>query len=211
MPLTVNPKVMDLSHYDDVTDAFAGAVQFGIRGIINKVTEGTGIQDHSFNWRRQPAKTAGLNYGAYHFLHTGKIPEQADWFLQQIGDPTGLCLACDFEDFGGASIDEAKQFCELVKEKVGRYPILYGGNRIKEQIGSKVDPFWAQIKLWLCQYSKRPSWPKTWEQPWLWQYTGDGSGPLPHWVPGITLEGSKGLDINSFAGTDTELDAQWAL
>lgn len=216
MPLihidTIKPRVVDLSHYDNVTDRFAGFVQFGGWGVINKVTEGTGATDASFNWRRQPAKDAGLLYGAYHFLHTGRIAQQVDWFLQHVGDPTGLLLAFDHETENGmhATLDEVKQACTLVHDKLGRWPWLYSGDVIKEQCGNTLDPFWKNIKLWLPQYSSSGnySWPPAFEQPPLIQYTGDGAGRPPHNVPGIVISG--GLDINHFDGTRDELAAIWA-
>lgn len=205
------PRVVDLSHYDDVQDKFTGAVAFGIWGVINKVTEGTGSVDASFNWRRQPAKNAGLNYGAYHFLHTGRVEQQVGWFLQNVGDPAGLLLAVDHETLNGmhATLGEVKQFCTLVHDRIGRWPWLYSGDVIKSQIGDGLDPFWKQIKLWLPQYSSSGNyaWPPAFDAPPLIQYTGDGVGKGPHNVPGIVIAG--GLDINHFGGTRDELDAIW--
>jgi lysozyme len=215
--MIINPRVVDLSHWDDVQDKFAGAVQFGIWGVINKVTEGAGGVDASFGWRRQPAKDAGLLYGAYHFLHAGRIPQQADWFCQQVGDPAGLLLGCDHEqefDANGnklptPSAAEAQQFLELVRAKLGRFPWLYSGNLIREQTAGSHDPFWKQIKLWLAEYGPAPITPPAFNPAPLWQFTGDGTGPAPHNVPGIVIRG-KGIDINHFGGTRDELAAIWA-
>lgn len=209
--MQINPKVTDLSHYDDVTDKFAGAVRFGIKGVINKVTEGRGNTDASFNWRRQPAKDAGLLYGAYHFIRPGYVQQQADWFLQHIGDAGDLLIALDHED-RNVTLSQAQQWMGLVHSRLGRWPILYSGFLIKEQI-SQYDPngavvaFWKQRRLWLSHYNPNPSWPHIWALPWLWQYTGDGNGPSPHTVPGI-LPGGK-LDINSYIGGDAQLTQEW--
>lgn len=210
--MNINPKVVDLSHYDDVQDHFAGAVQFGIRGVINKVTENTASLDKSFAWRRQPAANAGLLYGAYHFLRPGRIEQQAQWFLQNVGDTTGLLLACDFE-VDGISLADVKTFLTFVHGVVGRWPVLYSYSAfMRERFTSAdiADPFWKQIKLWIAAYNNHPTWPSCWDAPFLWQYTGDGSGSEPHNVPGIVIEGSKGIDINSFQGSDEELTAGWA-
>lgn len=206
MSLSVNPKVVDLSHYDDVQDGFAGAVEMGIRGVINKVTEDYSSHDHSFEWRREPAAKAGLLFGAYHFLRPTRIQQQADWFLQNCGDTTGLLLALDHED-ANVPLKDAQYWLQAVHDKVGRWPILYSGHLIKEQLMGTGDPFWGQIRLWLAQYSSHPVWPAAWAKPWLWQFTGDGHGPPPHNVPGIVIAG--GCDINSFDGTDAELAEQW--
>lgn len=212
MNLTPIPRVVDLSHYDNVTDKFAGAVQFGIWGVINKVTEGTGAVDASFGWRRKPAADAGLLYGAYHFLHPGRIDEQMTWFLQHVGDPTGLLLALDHEAENGAraSVSDVKTACQIIHDKLGRWPWLYSGNDIKEQLGNATDPFWKNIKFWLAQYGAAPIVPPAFTgNPLLWQYTGDGSGQGPHNVPGILI-GGRGIDINHWGGTRDELAAVWA-
>lgn len=207
--------VVDLSHYDNVgptpgtssTDGFKKAYAFGIRGVINKVTEGPGIVDKSFGWRRVAAEDAGMLYAAYHFIRPGNVAAQVESFLHEAEPDDELGLALDHED-DRVSLNAAQEFMELVHEKVGRYPSLYSGFLIKQQLGTKKSKFWSGIRLWLCHYSSRPTWPKaTWDAPWLWQYTGDGSGPSPHNVPGIQISG--GLDINSFDGTEEELAKTW--
>lgn len=212
MDTTPRPKVLDLSHYDDVQDKFAGAVAFGIRGIVNKVTEGLGGHDKSFDWRRGPAKDAGLLYGAYHFLRPGRLSQQADWFVQNIGDPSDLHLMADFE-VAGISLADVQTFMGRVKALVGRYPSFYSYSAFMGERFTKADiadPFWKQVRPWVAAYNTHPTWPACWAAPWLWQYTGDGNGQKPHNVPGIVIEGGNGIDINSYAGTDDELAAEWA-
>ena len=204
---SIVPKVVDLSHWDDVQDGLAGAKAFGIRGVINKVTEGLGGEDHSFSWRRAPAAKQGLLYGAYHFIRPGRILQQVDWFLSRIGDTTDLLLALDHED-PNVPLSDAQLWMQAVHDKVGRWPVLYSGFLIKEQLRASDHPFWSNIKLWLSHYSDKPTWPNAWKTPWLWQYSGDGLGPTPHNVPGIVC--GRGIDMNSFSGTDDELAAQWA-
>jgi hypothetical protein len=48
--------------------------------------------------------------------------------------------------------------------------------------------------------------PLPWVEPTLWQFTGDGVGPMPHTMPGIL---TKGIDINSFQGTRDDLVEAW--
>ncbi len=202
------PRAIDLSHWDDVQDGFAGAVRAGIWGIINKCTEGVGSVDKSFEWRIGPAKKAGLSYGAYHFLRPGRIVQQAEIFLEHAVPSNGLLLALDHED-PNVPLKDARLFMETVHDQIGRFPALYSGFLIKEQLSAtKVDPFWSQTQLWLAQYSSRPKWPKTWDEPFLIQYSGDGVGPSPHGVPGIKPTGK--LDMNHFAGTRAELTQRWA-
>lgn len=213
--MEVKPKVVDLSHYDNVgptpkkttTEGFKAAYDFGIRGVINKVTEGLLKPDKSFEWRREPAQEAGMLYAAYHFLRPGSIEAQVDHFLEHAKPDNKLGLALDHED-ARVPLHDAGRFIELVHQKTGQWPSLYSGFLVKQQIKPSNYAFWKNIRLWLCHYSAHPSWPtKCWDNPWLWQYTGDGVGPKPHDVPGITISG--GLDINSFLGTDEELAKTW--
>ncbi len=207
--MQIIPRVIDLSHWDDVEDGFAGAVRAGIWGVINKASEGYGSRDMSFEWRREPAKVAGLLYGAYHFIRPGNVQRQVEFFFGCIGDTADLRLALDYED---ARVPEsnARQFCSLVFNKTGRYPTLYGGAVIKANEADFTSHayFWKQIPLWLSHYSAHPSWPTNiWDVPWLWQYTGDGLGPTPHGVPGI-IPTTK-LDMDSYTGTRDQLVREW--
>jgi hypothetical protein len=46
----------------------------------------------------------------------------------------------------------------------------------------------------------------SWQSFWLWQYTGDGSGPAPHAIDGC----QKNIDISSYQGDPDQLAAEWA-
>lgn len=212
--MKINPLVVDLSHYDNVgptpgrstVEGFKKCYAAGIRGVINKVTEGPGIVDKSFSWRRNPAAKAGLLYGAYHFLRPGNVDAQVENFLKEANPDDKIGLALDHED-PRVPLSAARDFMEQVQAKTGRWPSLYSGFLIKQQLGTKKDKFWKGIRLWLCHYSSKPTWPPCWSAPWLWQYTGDGVGPGPHNMPGIKIEG--GLDINSFDGSEEDLIKTW--
>lgn len=206
--MKINPKVIDISHYDNVhPGGFVELRKAGYLGVINKATQGSGMTDKTYQLRRAPALDAGLLYGAYHYLTKGSVADQVSHFLE-VAKPTGnIEMALDHED-RGASLANAQEFCERIHAAVGRSPILYSGFLIKEQISTKDYAFWSKIRLWLSHYSATPKWPAAWKTPWLWQFTGDGAGPKPHEVPGVTIDG--GMDINSWGGTDEELKAQWA-
>lgn len=201
--------VIDISHYQNVTDGFAGAKLMGIVGVIAKATEGATLVDPYFARHRMLAQKAGLLFGAYHFLRPGDMYTQADHFLKTVGDTRGLLLALDHED-GRVSINEAQAFMMRVKQKTGAYPVLYSGALIKTQIGTEGlqnEKFWKQTKLWVAQYGPTLHWPRdVWPQWWLWQYTGDGQGHGPHDVPGI----GAGIDISTFYGTPEQLRKEWA-
>jgi len=210
------PRVVDISHYNRVGGTgsallgFQKAAAFGIWGVIHKCTEGRGILDVFYARRRQAALDAGLLYGSYHFMRPGDVQQQVDHFLGCVEPDEHTLLALDHED-RSVPLANARKFMELVNAKIGRYPILYSGFLIKEQLGEKKDSFWGKRRLWLSHYAVTPKWPVAWQSPWLIQYTGDGRGPEPHKVPGIDL-GPKNasIDVNHYGYTREQLEAEWA-
>lgn len=209
--MIINPKFVDLSHYDDLQD-ITKVKAAGILGVVNKATEGPGMVDTTFAIRRPIVLGAGLKYGGYHFIRPGDMAQQAAHFLNTIGDPTGLLLMCDWE-VNTVSVDSVKQWLGAMHDKVGRWPVLYSySSMLIEMLGrTKTDAVLELVRLWLAAYNTAPDWPKQiWPNYWAWQFTGDGNGPGPKQIPGIVLPGSKGIDINSFDGTDAQLAAQWS-
>ena len=217
--LNIVPKVVDLSHYDKIDDINA-VKNAGILGIVNKATEGLGYIDDTYASRRTLVERAGLKWGAYHFMRPGDPVAQANYFLRVVGDPAGLLLMCDWE-VNTVSVAAMKQWMTAVHDKVGRWPVLYSyGAMLNEMLGTKnPDAYLAKVKLWLAAYNNNPTWPtQIWPRPWLWQFTGDGNGNGPHQIPGISLPGSRGIDINAYEGgdahasdhTDDDLLAEWA-
>lgn len=203
----INPLVIDIYRGENV-HSFQDAYKWGIRGVIHKATEGTGYKDATYAGRKNAARTAGLLWGAYHFFRPGNVSAQVDWFIKSAGVDDNMLLALDHED-GRCSSDMAKDFLSQLEAKTGIKPVLYSGNTIKEQLGNRVDPVLGRYRLWLAQYSTKWATQRTWNQPWLWQFTGDGLGQKPHEVDGITHQGGKGIDINHFFGDEAKLRAEW--
>lgn len=204
----MKPNVVDISHYEDVRD-WDAVKAFGILGVINKASEGPGNIDKTFAIRRKPVLDRGLLYAGYHFLRPGSPTAQVRHFLDVVGPTDGIGLALDHED-ARVPLANARAFCECLKNETGRFPWLYSGFLIKQQLRTSDYEFWRQIPLWLSHYSAHPTWPTAcWPKPFLIQFTGDGAGPGPHNVPGIHFDGD-GIDINWFDGTAEELAAQWA-
>ncbi len=205
--MTINPKVIDISHYDGVAGGgFQLARRFGIVGVIHKSSEGLGIVDSRYATRRASAVAAGMLWGCYHFIRSGNMKNQAEFFLRAASSNDKTLVSLDYE-VDNVNPSAAREFIELVESKIGRKVVLYSGNTIKEKLGSRHDPWWAERRLWLAQYATKWTVQASWRAPWLWQYTGDGVGPGPHNVPGIIISG--GCDISSYAGNDEQLRAQW--
>jgi len=193
--------VIDLSHFNQVND-FAKVKAAGIRAVIHKATQGHAVVDATYAARRTQAQTAGLLWGAYHFGTGWDGVEQADWFLSKVGSPAPSILVLEFEqNTAGPSMTlaQAHAFVTHIQAKTGRWPGLYAGSYLKEQLKSAKDPVLANCWFWLAQYSATPVIPKAWLRWTLWQYTETGA------VPGIGGQ----VDRDRFNGSADELAAFW--
>ena len=204
----MRPDVVDMYHGDVVSD-FRKVAAAGIKGIIHKATQGAGVTDHAYEERRKMAADAGLLWGAYHFNTGELVATQVQHFLDAAAPDDHTLMALDFEDNRASqmTLDQAREFLALLDRKLGRKAVIYSGNRVKDMLGPKVDTFLGSHRLWLAQYGPNARLQASWKSYWLWQFTGDGIGPLPHSIPGIT---TQGIDINQYGGDPATLAANWA-
>lgn len=204
--MTINV-VVDISHYNGNVD-LGKAQQAGIVGVIHKATQGTGMFDNMYNQNRQKAQAAGLLWGAYHFGTSGDGAAQADFFLSNANADKQTLLVLDYEPNGNSTMTlaQAQAFVSRINQKVGRFPGLYSGSLIKQQLGGKPpDPVLSQCFLWMAQYAAQPTAiPQTWSTWTLWQYTDGTNGPQPHSVDGI-----GNCDRDQFNGTIAQLQQLW--
>lgn len=201
--------VVDISHHNGNVDLTA-AQQAGLVGVIHKVTEGTGFLDNKYTTNRQKAAAAGLLWGAYHFGNNSDGAAQADFFLSKANADDQTLLVLDYEPNGNSTMTlaQAKAFVQRVKAVTGRFPGLYSGNLIKEQLGGKPpDPVLSQCFLWLAQYAPQPTQiPQTWATWTFWQYTNGEAGPQPR-----TMAGIGKCDRDQFNGTIEQLKQLWGV
>jgi GH25 family lysozyme M1 (1,4-beta-N-acetylmuramidase) len=204
MPINV---VVDLSHHNGNVD-LNRAKQAGILAVIHKATQGVGMFDTKYEINRQKARAAGLFWGAYHFGTKANGAAQADFFLSKANADAATLLVLDYEPNGNLTmtLDQAKAFISRVNEVTGRFPGLYSGSLIKQQLaGQAIDPILSQCFLWIAQYAPIPTnIPPTWPNWTLWQYTDGVAGPPPH-----TVEGIGPCDRDQFNGTVEQLRQLW--
>jgi len=206
--VTINV-VADISHHNgnvDLTKAQAA----GIVGVIHKATQGTTMVDNMYQQNRQKAQAAGLLWGAYHFGSAADGAAQADFFLSKASPDDQTLLVLDYEPNGNSTmtLDQAKAFVARVQAVRGKFPGLYSGSLIKEQLGGKpADPILSQCFLWLSQYGPAPkNIPATWPTWTMWQYTDGTVGPQPHSVDGI-----GNCDRDQFNGSLEALQQLWGV
>jgi lysozyme len=206
MPINV---VVDISHHNGKVN-FVRAAKAGIVGVIHKATQGLRFVDPEYYGNREKALSAGLLWGAYHFGTQAEGTIQADHFLSTVNPDQQTLLVLDYEPNGRwtMTLEQAKEFVRQVNTITGRYPGLYSGSLIKQQLKNKpVDTVLSNCFLWIAQYGPAPtgiptSWP-TWT---LWQYTDGVVGPEPHSVDGIGR-----CDRDKFNGSLEALRRLWGV
>jgi lysozyme len=198
--------IVDLSHYNGVVD-LAQASQAGIRGLIQKATQGVTFVDPTFQTNFAQASDAGLLLGAYHFGTGDDGVAQAEHFLNTVQPDAKTLLVLDFENNPtgpSMNLEEARAFVTHVQQATGRWPGFYSGHYIKDLLGSSLDSILANCWFWLAQYGPTPVIPANWKNWTMWQYTDGAAGNPPYEVPGI---GRCNRDM--FAGDDAGLRLFW--
>lgn len=204
------PRVVDIYSLTTIqSDTFERAKAAGVWGIIHKASEGNTYKDPKYAQRRKMVEDAGLLWGAYHFNYGNDVKQQVDNFLDSAQPDANTLVVLDFEDHKvNMDIQYAVAFMRSVEDKLGRSCAIYSGNRLKTYIGQLGQDDFAYItqkKLWLAQYGPKAQLPKGFDKYFLWQYSGDGIGPMPHTVDGF----GPGQDMNVYDGTQEQLAQQW--
>ena len=215
----MNLKVLDLSHHncgpsgdqDDPID-FAAIKAFGIKGIIHKASQGLTVRDKKYAERREAAENVGLLWGAYHFATGDDVDAQVKHFIECAQPNENTLMALDHEPNGGNELElaDARAFMESLRDQnEGHEPVIYSGSLIKEQMAKNgiENNFFGGYRLWLAQYGPNAVLPPAWTKYWLWQFSGDGTNSHGIVIPGI-FAGSK-VDMNTWDGTDDELENTW--
>lgn len=194
-----NSPVVDLSHWNEVTDWHAIRAS-GVIGVIHKFSQGTGYRDPMFDEAREGCRKVGLLFGRYHFAEGSDVTAQVRNFLADHDDEE--LLALDWEDntssTGTMSLSQAVRFVQDVERLTGQLPALYSGNTAKEALGAP-NPELSKCRLWLAHYASEPVCPPGWSEPWLWQWTDQGK------TPGVIGD----VDQDAFQGSESALRAEW--
>src|SRR5215467_616632 len=141
---TINPMVVDLSHWDPADD-YDAVKAAGIVGVIFKATEGQGYTDDTYVSQQHAAKAAGLKWGAYHFADASSVDGQVQNFLRFASPDPDELFCLDWEDYGSNTMSTAnvKKWITQVETALGRPGecVIYSGNNAKELIHGKDEFF----------------------------------------------------------------------
>ena len=207
--------VLDISGAQGPNIDFTKVKTSGISGVWLKATEGVGSPDGSFASNCTKARSAGLVYGAYHYLHARAGGAEAQDGTQQADDFCNAYLSgrcelppmVDVESAGQATTDVTSwrvvlgQFIQRVHQRLGKTVVIYTSKGEWESFGLGIATEFASYPLWVANTSgtQVPPVPKPWTKPSIWQYSWKGQ------VDGIPLP----VDVSLFYGSRSKLEA-WA-
>ena len=185
--------------------------------IIHRATIGDRA-DRKYAERKVEAKKRGYKWGAYHFGRPGDPIKQADFFLQTVKPEPDDLIALDLESTDASkdmSFDDARTFIKRVKEKTGRYPMVYANNLVTKAINdqNQTGDVFAKTKLWYARFRKTVvDFPRgIWDSYTIWQFScelncrEDDRRACLYTVPGTEYD----MDVDVYNGTIEELRRQW--
>lgn len=188
-----------------------------VAGIIHRATIGS-RKDTKYLERKAEALKRGYKWGSYHLGKPGDPITQADDYLNFVGAGSDEVVALDIESLDPAtdmSLDNAVIFTKRIKEKLGRYPLIYCNNTVAAEINRKYghDDTFSNSPLWYARFKARVTdFPAgTWKTYTLWQFSSElncssvEESLCLDRVPGTKTD----MDVNVFNGTVEDLKKKW--
>lgn len=198
--------IFDISHWQN-SPKLGNAKMAGFDAVIIKATQGVNTTDGTFSHNWWEAENQSLLRGAYHFGEGASGIVQAELFLSTVNPDVTSLLALDFErnpNGEAMSIGEAIEFVTHIHDKLGRWPVLYGGSNLKTALNHQANAILSNCPLWLAQYGPTAVLPPGWTAWTLWQFSDDNFNKPTAPVPGVSP-----CDRDRFSGDRAQLAARW--
>ena len=185
--------------------------------IIHRATIGDRA-DRLYDERKIEAKKRGYKWGAYHLGRPGDAIKQADFFLETVQPDKDDLIALDLESTDATkdmSLKDARSFIKRIKEKTGRYPLVYANNEVTKAISEQfgADEIFAKTRLWYARFKRNVTdFPRgTWTTYTLWQFSSEQNcSPANRAACLYTVPGTEyDMDVDVFNGTIAELKSMW--
>src|SRR5215470_416983 len=150
VPLLIDPYCANSIEWDKLK------TEPRVVAIIHKSTIGTLEIDPAYESRKAEAKNRGYLWGSYHWGVAGNPKKQADFYLDTVKPEDDELIALDLEDVTSKTLmnaDEALAFIKRIKEKSGRYPVLYTNHKCARILSSKFKGTeFANAPLWYARF-----------------------------------------------------------
>src|SRR5438477_2153381 len=166
-------RIIDVSHWEDPAD-FKKVAGDGIVAVIAKATQGAAGVDPAYRKFKRAAASYKFLWGSFHFGTGSEVDVQVEHYLATTKPKDDELVCLDFEPNPHGptmTLNQAREFVSLFEHRTGRYPVLYGGYWLKENLNGEADDLLARCPLWLSQYGPKPVLPVGWKKYTLWQYT----------------------------------------
>lgn len=192
---------MDVSHYQGSIDwqeirSSNLEEETPLGFVFAKATEGSTIKDETYRDNQQGARSAGITFGAYHFLTTtSSAQQQARFFIDNSDLQSGdLPPVLDVESAGKLSVGELQtmvhEWLDMVESHYKVKPIIYASYKFREKYLS--DPSFDAYPYWIAHhYVDAVRYMGHWE---FWQHNDTGK------VPGI----EELVDLNVYNGSEVD-------
>ncbi|WFS01450.1 glycoside hydrolase family 25 protein [Rhizobium tumorigenes] len=169
-----------------------------------------------FRTRRLIAKSNGILWGAYHLGRPGNPIDQANHFLDYADPKADELMVLDIDGLDPQqfmSLADAQIFSIHIKERTGRYPILYANDVVARFIADHRNDYQilSRLPLWYARY--KPDVEGTfplgnWTGYAMWQFSSAdncSSRRCPYRVAGTLPD----IDVNMASMTKTQLARIW--
>jgi GH25 family lysozyme M1 (1,4-beta-N-acetylmuramidase) len=185
--------------------------------IIHRGTIGL-RKDTLYKARRDEAKSRGYKWGSYHLGKPGNPIAQADFYLATVAPTDDEVMALDIESLDAnrdMTLINARRFIQYIREKTGRYPMLYANQAVVKEISLRFphDEVFSRTPLWYARFKAQVTdFPTaTWDMYTLWQFSSEINCTTAHperclyRVPGTKTD----MDVNVYRGSVADLKAKW--
>lgn len=191
---------IDISHHQYDNGLILSHLAGQVRAVALKATQGTGYVDYSCDKWYQEAKRYSMLRAFYHFADKYDPEQEAGFFIRSTENYFYEAVpVLDWE--GNQSVQWVNTFVEVVHDRMGVWPWIYGNPWRFNQGG--VEP---NCMRWLAQYPSVTS--PTFEQAEGWDCpTADGVVGAWQFCSDGKLAGYAPLDLDLFYGSEAAWDA----
>ena len=177
-------------------------------GIIHKATEGETFKDCRYHERKKTAKALGYLWGSFHLGTSKSVERQVDAYLNYAQPEPDELVALDIEGVSkrDMSLENALVFADLLKQRLGRYPVLYVSKSVVDTIRPDQVEQFSRLPLWYVRFLDEPRGvpEKVWPEGFvLWQFASEYRRIYP--VPGT----DRNIDVNVAAANAEQLRKDW--
>ncbi|MEM7067878.1 MAG: GH25 family lysozyme [Pseudomonadota bacterium] len=184
--------------------------------LCRKTFQNYWLKRELYQTRKTAAKNMGLKWGAYHLGRPGNPIEQANHFLKFADPQPDELIALDIEHDDPEkwiSFADAEIFARHIKERLGRYPVLYTNHDTAKRIARQRNkyPLLSRLSLWYARYKEdiRGVFPLgNWERYALWQFSSHlncNKRKCLYRVKGTRTD----IDVNATGLTIAQFEKQW--